>query len=333
MIYRNLMQTLSILPMVMLVSILTGCGGASSGDTTSTSNKPSPSSLAASSQTSEMVSSLAVSSTTSAITSSMPPLPTSTGVQSSAGSSYVRASRSSSSTASSLPDDITTPEKPEEIVDHPPSEPTELRLVAVSIGDVAIQWTAATDDKGVTNYEIRRNNVYVGSSPATKTSFVDSGLTSNTTYIYTVRAVDTIGNRSGFSSPLNIKTQPSPSSSSSSSSNTSNSSKSSNSNSSISSRNSSSSAISVTSSSSATLAVEWRIPDKRENGDYLELYEIGGYELRHMPFGSSTYSNTIITSATTNRFIIPASTLKDTYEVAAFDVNGLYSRFIKLTPH
>lgn len=329
MIYRNLMQSLSILSTVMLTLMLAGCGGAaSSEDTPSSNNKPNQSSLAASSQASEILSSLAASSTTSATSSSVPATPTSSGVKSSAGSSYTRASRSSLSSASDLPDDITTPE---ETVDHPPSVPTELRLIAVSTAEVAIQWTAATDDKGVSNYEIRRNNIYIGISPSTKTSFVDSGLTDNTTYIYTVRAVDAIGNRSGFSLKLVAQTQPGSSSSSStqSTNSSSKSSKSSTSTPSISSRSSSSSA----NSSAATLSVEWRIPNKRENGDYIELYEIGGYELRHIPLGSSTYSNTIITNATTTRFIIPASTLKDTYEVAAFDVNGLYSRFIKLTPH
>jgi chitodextrinase len=222
-------------------------------------------------------------------------------------------------------------------MDLPPSAPTNLKLVSSTSNEISIAWTPSTDDHGIANYEIRRNGVFIGSSPAQKTSFVDTGLSSNTSYIYTVRAVDTIGHRSSFSTTLPAKTLPGTNSSSSSGNKSSSSPSSKNNSSTQSSPNSKSSRSSISSANNSSinnkLSLEWRTPTQRENGEYLELNEIGGFELRHQLLGSSTYTSILITGSSTTSYAVAYSTLADNYEIAAFDVNGLYSRFIKLTPH
>ncbi len=89
---------------------------------------------------------------------------------------------------------------------EPPTTPTRVRATA-SGTTVTVRWTAATDNVGVTAYEVLRNGAAAGStSGATSTSFTDSGLTANTRYTYQVRARDAQGNRSAPSAPVAVTT-------------------------------------------------------------------------------------------------------------------------------
>jgi cellulose 1,4-beta-cellobiosidase len=67
-----------------------------------------------------------------------------------------------------------------------------------SAGQVALSWTASTDNVGVTGYRIYRNGSQVGSVLGNLTSFTHSGLSAGT-YSYTVRAIDAAGNLSDVS--------------------------------------------------------------------------------------------------------------------------------------
>ena len=95
--------------------------------------------------------------------------------------------------AASASSSITTP-APSDTT--PPSAPTSLKAT-VSGTSVALSWTAATDNVGVTGYKIDRTAVQIGTS--TITSYNDSGLAHGTTYTYTVYAVDAAGNVSAVS--------------------------------------------------------------------------------------------------------------------------------------
>ncbi|NUS62052.1 MAG: glucose dehydrogenase, partial [Saccharothrix sp.] len=88
----------------------------------------------------------------------------------------------------------------------PPSTPTGVTATA-SGTSVTVRWSPATDNVGVTGYEVLRDGVQVGStSGATTTSFTDSGLTANTRYEYRVRARDAQANRSTPSAAVAVTT-------------------------------------------------------------------------------------------------------------------------------
>jgi chitodextrinase len=100
---------------------------------------------------------------------------------------------------------VTTNAAPPAADTTPPSTPTGLTGSATSQTQITTSWTASTDNVGVVNYIIYRNGTQVGTS--TNTQDTDTGLTANTTYAYTVRAVDAAGNLSATSTAVNIKTQ------------------------------------------------------------------------------------------------------------------------------
>ncbi|WP_136514721.1 fibronectin type III domain-containing protein [Geomonas edaphica] len=87
-----------------------------------------------------------------------------------------------------------------------PTAPTGLAAVTSAISgtnsSVALSWSAATDNVGVTGYEIYRDGVKVGTS--TSTSYTDQSVTSAVTYSYTVKAFDKAGNRSAASTALAV---------------------------------------------------------------------------------------------------------------------------------
>jgi serine/threonine protein kinase len=91
-----------------------------------------------------------------------------------------------------------------------PSAPTGLILTATSVTTVTFAWSAATDNLGVTGYEIFRDGVMLKIPPIVTTSFTDTGLAANTDYSYTVKALDAAGNVSPASAALAATTQEQP---------------------------------------------------------------------------------------------------------------------------
>ncbi|GAA0583671.1 peptide ABC transporter substrate-binding protein [Kribbella sandramycini] len=86
-----------------------------------------------------------------------------------------------------------------------PSTPSNLRSTSTTSSSVALAWNAATDNVGVTGYDVLRNGTVVGSS--TGTTYADTGLAGATTYSYTVRAKDAAGNQSTVSNAAAATTQ------------------------------------------------------------------------------------------------------------------------------
>ncbi|MEF2967874.1 carbohydrate binding domain-containing protein [Paenibacillus sp. M1] len=86
-----------------------------------------------------------------------------------------------------------------------PTAPENLTSAGVTDKTVALAWDAATDDIAVTGYNIYRDGVKVGTAPGT--AYTDTGLTAETTYVYTVRAYDAANNESPDSEPLEITTE------------------------------------------------------------------------------------------------------------------------------
>ncbi|WP_329532370.1 glycoside hydrolase family 18 chitinase [Streptomyces sp. NBC_01450] len=73
--------------------------------------------------------------------------------------------------------------------DNPPSTPGTPTASAITDTSVKLSWSAATDDKGVKNYDVLRGGTKVAT--VTTTSYTDTGLTAGTDYSYTVQARDT----------------------------------------------------------------------------------------------------------------------------------------------
>jgi chitodextrinase len=85
-----------------------------------------------------------------------------------------------------------------------PTAPTGLSATNVTTSSLTLSWTAASDNVGVTGYEVTRN----GGAPTAVagTSLAVSGLAPSTSYSFVVRARDAAGNRSDASQTLDVTT-------------------------------------------------------------------------------------------------------------------------------
>lgn len=92
----------------------------------------------------------------------------------------------------------------------PPSTPTNLAATTVLPNLVQLDWSASTDDTGVTGYIVLRDGTPLATISGTATTYVDVGVSPSTTASYTVVAVDGVGNESPPSDPV-VVTTPQPS--------------------------------------------------------------------------------------------------------------------------
>jgi chitodextrinase len=76
----------------------------------------------------------------------------------------------------------------------PPSVPASPLATAVTATQVALAWSAATDDVGVAAYEVLRGDSVVATGSGL--TGIDRGLQPSTEHCYRIRAVDAAGNRS-----------------------------------------------------------------------------------------------------------------------------------------
>ncbi|MGA5288351.1 glycosyl hydrolase family 18 protein [Streptomyces pseudogriseolus] len=88
--------------------------------------------------------------------------------------------------------------------DNPPSAPGAPTASNVTDTSVRLSWSAATDDKGVKNYDVLRDGSRVAT--VTGTSYTDSGLAKGTDYSYTVQARDTADQTGPVSGAVRVRT-------------------------------------------------------------------------------------------------------------------------------
>ncbi|MEU3876815.1 MULTISPECIES: glycoside hydrolase family 18 chitinase [Streptomyces] len=88
--------------------------------------------------------------------------------------------------------------------DNPPSAPGTPEATTVTDTSIGLKWAAATDDKGVKNYDVYRGTAKVAT--VAKLAWTDSGLTAGTAYTYTVVARDTADQTGPASPPLTVRT-------------------------------------------------------------------------------------------------------------------------------
>jgi Bacterial Ig domain/Calcineurin-like phosphoesterase len=87
----------------------------------------------------------------------------------------------------------------------PPNAPTNLDAVSVSASHINLSWTSATDNVGVTGYQIYRDGVLLDTIGAL-TSYTDNMVTGNASYQYQVLATDAAGILSDLSDPASVTT-------------------------------------------------------------------------------------------------------------------------------
>ena len=91
----------------------------------------------------------------------------------------------------------------------PPTVPAGLRVAGVSSSQVNLAWTASTDEKlTVSGYYIYRNGTQIGTTAGV--SYIDTGLSPSSAYIYSVAAYNTAGNISARSGDVTATTSTTP---------------------------------------------------------------------------------------------------------------------------
>ncbi|MCX5393215.1 glycoside hydrolase family 18 chitinase [Streptomyces sp. NBC_00094] len=88
--------------------------------------------------------------------------------------------------------------------DTPPTAPGTPVASNITDTSVKLTWTAATDDKGIKNYDVLRDGTKV--TTVTGLTYTDQGLTAGTDYSYTVVARDTIDQTGPAAGPVPVRT-------------------------------------------------------------------------------------------------------------------------------
>jgi len=86
-----------------------------------------------------------------------------------------------------------------------PSAPSSLAASSVTQSALTLNWTASTDNVGVTGYNVYQDGSTIGT--VTGTSANVTGLVASTSYAFTVTATDAAGNESAVSNTANVTTQ------------------------------------------------------------------------------------------------------------------------------
>jgi hypothetical protein len=101
---------------------------------------------------------------------------------------------------------------------------------------------------------------------------------------------------------------------------------------------SSSPSMQSSSSSSSPLVLDgpvqlyWAIPTQRENGELLDVTEIAGYELRYKLKSTADFNSILIENAYLDAYYFDHLQGDYEFEIATYDVNGLYSNFVAINP-
>ncbi|MFG2682703.1 glycosyl hydrolase family 18 protein [Streptomyces sp. NPDC048392] len=88
--------------------------------------------------------------------------------------------------------------------DEAPSAPGTPTASGITDTSVKLSWSAATDDKGIKNYDVLRDGAKVAT--VTGTTYTNTGLTAGTDYSYTVKARDTADQTGPASGAVRVRT-------------------------------------------------------------------------------------------------------------------------------
>ena len=87
---------------------------------------------------------------------------------------------------------------------QPPSAPAGLASSDLTTTSLTLTWSPSTDNLGVTGYDVYNGSTLAASTASTSANL--SGLQPNTSYTFTVKAKDAVGNVSAGSAGLTVKT-------------------------------------------------------------------------------------------------------------------------------
>lgn len=76
----------------------------------------------------------------------------------------------------------------------------------------------------------------------------------------------------------------------------------------------------------------WTAPSRRENGAHLDISQVGGYEVRYKLRSQNQYTYVTIPDGYTDAYYFDYLKGDYEFEIAAFDINGLYSQFVRINP-
>lgn len=93
---------------------------------------------------------------------------------------------------------------------------------------------------------------------------------------------------------------------------------------------SSSSSAANTQHVAGPVGISWTAPNKRENGEYLDVTDLGGYEVRYKKSSDSKFTYISINDAWTTSYNFPWLEGDYVFQIAAFDKNGVYSSFVDI---
>lgn len=79
---------------------------------------------------------------------------------------------------------------------------------------------------------------------------------------------------------------------------------------------------------SGRIVLKWDVPRFREDGSYLDISELGGYELRYRKQDDEHFTYVSINDPWKNYYQFRNLEGEYIVQVAAFDRNGLYSKFV-----
>ena len=85
-----------------------------------------------------------------------------------------------------------------------PTAPTNLTATETTQTTAKLAWSASTDNVGVATYSVYKNGTYV--TGVTTPSYIVTGLTAGTTYVFTVKGKDAAQNLSAASNSLSVTT-------------------------------------------------------------------------------------------------------------------------------
>lgn len=176
----------------------------------------------------------------------------------------------------------------------PPSEPGNLNQINISATQVDIGWTTATDNVGVTNYRVYRDNILLSTVDASTLGYSDKTTAPNKLYSYSVEAGDAAGNWSTSRKTISITTP------------------------------------AATATGDVTLY--WAPPTQREDGTTISESELGGFLIRYKPRSATDYTLIDINDRSAKSRIISNLTGDYEFQIAAYDSNNLYSTFATLFP-